>query len=287
MPEMLPTVDGYVPIRDSLRIHFCEWGDAAAPPVMLVHGANSHLHSWEPVARRLAAGRRVICPDLRGHGDSSWAADGYRTAAFVSDLHQVADKLIGGAFDFVGHSLGSRIGIAYAGTYRRDVRHLVLSDTGPEAPRQASLRARASATRSLRPGQEIRGFRTLAEAEKYYREAYPGWRKESYRIQARHALRKNWAGKWVFKADPELFWLNGSAGLRDVPYLWAKARQISCPTLILWAGRDSFLDQDIVDRMLAAIPGSLVARTDTGHYIPREDPAAFLRLVTDFLTSQP
>lgn len=283
MPPSQPVTDGVVAVRDDLRIHYCTWGSPDAPPVMLVHGANSHLHSWQPVARRLASRYRVICPDLRGHGDSSWAADGYRTAAFVTDLRAVADALIGGPFDLVGHSLGARIAIAYAGTYRRAIRHLVVSDVGPETSREAALRARASATRTLRPGAEIRGFATMAQARSYFRDAYPGWPAESYAIQARYALRRNWAGKWVFKADPELFWMNGSAGLRDVPWLWAKAARIACPTLILWASHDSFLDQGIVDRMLAVIPDARVARVATGHYIPREDPAGFTRVVSQFL----
>ena len=100
--------DHFVEVN-GLRLHYTDWG-GDKPPLMLMHGYNVQLHSWDPVADILRDDYRVICPDLRGHGDSDWSRAGYNVRDFVSDLHGIVQSLDLGPFDFVGHSwvLGSR-----------------------------------------------------------------------------------------------------------------------------------------------------------------------------------
>jgi len=56
-----------------LKLHFSEWGDAGRPNLILVHGSRDHARSWDLVAQALSPHFRMLAPDLRGHGDSSWA----------------------------------------------------------------------------------------------------------------------------------------------------------------------------------------------------------------------
>src|SRR5687768_17958407 len=57
---------------DGVRLHWAEIGEAsAAPPVVLLHGLNNSCCSWSQVAPLLATDRRVLMPDLPGHGQSS------------------------------------------------------------------------------------------------------------------------------------------------------------------------------------------------------------------------
>lgn len=65
------------------------------PAVLLVHGAAQSSLAWASVSQALvAAGRRVISLDLRGHGESEWPADGrYDYLAFVEDLRAVLAQL--------------------------------------------------------------------------------------------------------------------------------------------------------------------------------------------------
>jgi pimeloyl-ACP methyl ester carboxylesterase len=55
-----------------LRLHYVDWGNETAPPLILVHGGLDHCRNWDAIARNAAA---FPChgPDLRGHGDSEWA----------------------------------------------------------------------------------------------------------------------------------------------------------------------------------------------------------------------
>src|ERR1700730_5370671 len=104
--------DGLLEVN-GLRLHYTDWGERSLPAILLVHGLNVQCHTWDPIARPLSKDRRVICLDLRGHGDSDWAREGYPVQAFVKDIRELAEKLGIAPFDYVGHSLGARIGIAY------------------------------------------------------------------------------------------------------------------------------------------------------------------------------
>ena len=56
-----------------LRLHFTDWGNPSAPPLLLVHGGLDHSRSWDHLAQALRADFHVVAPDLRGHGCSGWA----------------------------------------------------------------------------------------------------------------------------------------------------------------------------------------------------------------------
>ena len=70
-----------------LRLHYVDWGNPEAPPLLLVHGGRDHCRNWDWVAQALRKDWHVICPDLRGHGDSQWSPDGnYSMSAYIYDL---------------------------------------------------------------------------------------------------------------------------------------------------------------------------------------------------------
>jgi pimeloyl-ACP methyl ester carboxylesterase len=271
--------DGFVEVAAGLRLHYTDWNPSGGRPVLLVHGANVQSHTWDPIADALSETRRVVSVDLRGHGDSDWARDGYWIRSFVADLAAFAAKLDIAPFDYVGHSLGARVGVGYAGAHPDTVRHLVLSDTGPETPREGAKFAQSIVGST----GDVRGFRNRKEALAHYRRLHPEWQPVFHELHVEHQLRENWAGKLVFKSDPDLFWMTGSAGLKEIPWLWEMAARITAPTLVLWGTRSGFFDDELIARMQATIPNMEVARTDTGHYIPREAPDEFVRLVRDFL----
>jgi peroxiredoxin len=90
-----------------LRLAADAYGDADAPPVLLLHGGGQTRHAWGATASTIAArGWRPVALDLRGHGESDWSEDGdYQLDTFASDLRAVI-----GALDqppvLVGASLG-------------------------------------------------------------------------------------------------------------------------------------------------------------------------------------
>jgi pimeloyl-ACP methyl ester carboxylesterase len=263
---------------NGLRIAYTEWNPAGRKAVVMVHGLHGQGHAWDPVADLIAAEYRVVCPDLRGHGESSWSREGYWTRNFVEDLHQLVQRLGLAPALYVGHSLGARIGYAYGATYPSDLRGMVLSDAGPETPKTAAQ----SASKVVGSASASHGFRSREEALAQLREQHPEWQPIFHELDALYQLRENWAGKFVYKHDPDLFWITRSAGLKEIPELWAAAARAKPPTLILKGERSPYLDQALLDRLLATMPKAEAAIMPTGHYIPREQPEAFARRVLDF-----
>src|SRR5258707_12952057 len=70
-----------------LRLHFTDWGNPQAPPLLLVHGGLDHSRSWGHLARALRRNLHVVAPDPRGRGEPAWATGTtYSPAAHVYDI---------------------------------------------------------------------------------------------------------------------------------------------------------------------------------------------------------
>ena len=61
---------------DGLRLHYLEWGDAAKPALILIHGISRHAHTFDHIAPDFARDYHVVAYDMRGHGDSGWSPEG-------------------------------------------------------------------------------------------------------------------------------------------------------------------------------------------------------------------
>ncbi|MGE8590830.1 MAG: alpha/beta fold hydrolase, partial [Alcaligenes sp.] len=57
------------------ELHYTEWGAADAPPIIMWHGLARTGRDFDELARALAGGYRVICPDAIGRGLSQWSPD--------------------------------------------------------------------------------------------------------------------------------------------------------------------------------------------------------------------
>ena len=72
---------------NGLRLHYLDWGNAGAPPVVCVHGYASSAQAFNALARQLQDRFQVIAPDVRGHGESASSPAGeYQFSDQVSDL---------------------------------------------------------------------------------------------------------------------------------------------------------------------------------------------------------
>lgn len=262
---------------NGLELSYTEWNPGETATCLLVHGLHVQSHVWDPIAAALSRHYRVICPDLRGHGDSDWARDGYWTRHFVSDLHSLLEAVGCGPVMYVGHSLGARIGYALGATHPDDLLGMVLADTAPETPRAAAQ----IVTRILGNANAVHGFRSREDACEHYSQAYPEWQPVFHRLHALYQLRENWASRFVNKHDPDLYWITRSAGLQEVPYLWDCAARIPVKTWVMWGERSPYLDKNMLERVTATIPHAQALIMPAGHAIPREIPDEFVERVLD------
>jgi pimeloyl-ACP methyl ester carboxylesterase len=261
--------DGWVEL-DGLRFHYTEWGSPTAPGVLMLHGLNVQCHTWDPIARELAGDFHVVCMDMRGHGDSDWAKTGYRVRSMARDVHGLIEVLGLGPVHLVGHSAGVRVAIAVAAERPETVLRLALSDAGPANSKSGAIAM-------------LEFIRAEEEARNFYLGFHSEWRSDFIDLHVQYQLRRNWAGKLVPKADPDVQWITSSVSLPDVAYLWECAPKLAMPTLLMVGRRSNVLDEEVVQKMLASMPNSTVRWFDTGHYVPREQPEEFTAVLVDFL----
>jgi lipase len=90
-----------------LQVH--EWGDRTAPPIVALHGIGGFGRRFRKLAEeRLASRFRVLAPDLRGHGSSSWEPP-WTIATHVADVLETIEHAGIERAAFVGHSYGGRL----------------------------------------------------------------------------------------------------------------------------------------------------------------------------------
>jgi pimeloyl-ACP methyl ester carboxylesterase len=115
------------------------------PAVVLLHGFPDRASMWSAQIEGLvAAGYRVIAPDLRGFGDSDRpdAVDAYRISRSVADVLALLDERGVERAAVVGHDFGSVVGWALAMRSDRVTRYAALAVGHPEAFRAAGLAQR-------------------------------------------------------------------------------------------------------------------------------------------------
>jgi pimeloyl-ACP methyl ester carboxylesterase len=117
---------------------------ADTPTLVLCHGYTGSSHDFALVVDALAAGRRVLTLDQRGHGHSTKTGtlDGYTIEQLSADLAALLEAEGGGPVDLLGHSMGGRVVMGLVLAHPELVHSLILMDT--------------SAWSFLPPDQEIR-----------------------------------------------------------------------------------------------------------------------------------
>ena len=122
--------------QDGRSLYYRDYGDplAAAAPVLCLPGLTRNSKDFHSLAGRLAASRRVICPDYRGRGQSEYDRDprNYHPAVHLNDTRHL--MTVTGLDDVVvvGTSFGGLLAIGLAIISPSSLRAVVLNDVGPE-----------------------------------------------------------------------------------------------------------------------------------------------------------
>jgi lipase len=121
-----------------MRLHVHEYGDPAGSPLICVHGVSGHGERFRKLAEERLEDRRVIAPDLRGHGRSGteppWSLDSH-----IGDLLETVTALGVEQADWLGFSYGGRVAAALAAREPARVTSLVLLDPALHIPPETCL----------------------------------------------------------------------------------------------------------------------------------------------------
>jgi len=248
---------------NGLELHYLDWGNAGAAPVVCVHGYTSSAEPFNGLARHFHDRFHIVVPDVRGHGESAWSPDGaYQYRDQVSDLAGFVDQLGLTRFVLIGTSMGGIIAMAYAEAHAERLLGLVINDIGPDVEGGSQRITRMVGARP----QE---FATLEDAMAYRREISPVTASRpigDQRELALGVLRQRPDGRWVWKMDPAYIQQRVQHGAPPRPALWPVLRSLPCPTVVVWGTESDVLSGAQAARMVGALPrGELVTVPGVAH----------------------
>lgn len=246
------------------KISYVEWGSVDAKRTIICsHGLTRNARDFDFLAAQLSMNVRVICPDLFGRGESSWAADAhlYNQPQYLIDMTALIARLNVDSVTWIGTSLGGLLGMYLASQVNSPINSLILNDVGPVVPRAAIARiAKYAGTDTT--------FPNLDAAEQYMRRVFASGENlsdEIWRNLTLHSVKQQPDGSYMLAYDPKVsssmlkFWFTGV-------HLWPVWERIRCPVLVMWGAKSDVLLSETIDRMNRSGPKIDVAKiSNCGH----------------------
>ena len=270
------------------------WGDPAAPPVVLVHGAYDHGRTWDDFAPRLVElGFHAVAIDVRGHGDSGRLSSGMVWGACTLDLCELARVLAptpGTPIGMIGHSMGGGQILTAAATMPERFAWLVnLDGLGPPAEGFGPDDIVEMATRGL------------DEIDKFAGRSPRPWASRGQLVERRGAINIRLPrrflehlvefgtcevdGGFVWKWDPAF-----RTGVPDgfsLEVVLAQYGHVAAPTLVLVSSEEDAWtevhDEEAERRVAMLVDGRVESVPGAGHYVHVEQPDFVLDRITRFL----
>jgi pimeloyl-ACP methyl ester carboxylesterase len=264
---------------NGLKLHYLDWGNTKQQTMILLHGFIAHAHSWDGFAAKMQDSYHVIALDQRGHGDSDWAQDGAYTAEdFRDDLAAFIDTLEIEKPVIVGHSMGGRNAIIYAGTYPEKTDRLVAIDS---RLRSDPINAMAI---QLMANSILEHLTSIEEGVEALVKFSPSIPRELAEDLVANGARKLADGSYAPKFD--LTMKDQALSKLLVSDLWPYLKKIVCPTLIMRGANSPIMPKDVAQKMVEVLPnGQFSEIENAGHLVPQENHVAFENAVIAFLNS--
>ena len=268
--------DRFVTVN-GLRIHYVDWGNPTARPLILIHGLDRVSRTFDHLATHFAARYHVIAIDMRGHGDSGWDPEGrYLVEDHVGDVEGLVQQLGLKNITIWGNSTGGRVAQVFAGKHPDLVSAVISEDVGPERPRQIADNY------SRRVAQEEAGWATEEELLAQLRKTNAGVSDAVLVPYVRYGTKRRADGRLVWKRDPQL--VKGFVATD----LWRYVREIKAPILYVIGGRSTIVPLETQDELKKTLPRvRIVTMPGLGHYPSDEKPQEFLAIVDEFLKTTP
>ncbi|HUO88612.1 MAG TPA: alpha/beta hydrolase [Rhizomicrobium sp.] len=265
------------------RAHYRIRGAEGAPVLLLLHGSNASLFTWEPWSKSLSDKFRVVSVDLPGHGLTGATANhDYSPAGMENFVQAFADKLGLKSFALAGNSMGGGVAARFAEDHPDRVNALILVDAGGMPSRQgdrvplAFWLLRQSWARPLLSHLDPRPLVREGLNDAIVRKAI--LTDKMIDLYSDMALMEG-----SREATAERFTQFSPA---EASYVKDHVGALKMPVLILWGEQDHLIPVAAAAAWHDAIPGSkVIIYAETGH-IPMEELADQTALdVRKFLTA--
>ncbi|MFN3231751.1 MAG: alpha/beta fold hydrolase [Alphaproteobacteria bacterium] len=265
----------FITLPDGARIHYRDQGRWNGHPIVLVHGANASLHTWEPWVVLLGDQFRVITLDLQGHGlTGPIPSEDYTTGGMADLLDRFVEAIGLERFALGGSSMGGNIAWVYAIDHPAKLDALILvGSAGLQPPREGE---------SAEEGSTPLFIKLLTS---------PLGRKLGANVSPRPLVRGGVEAMFVDQSlindamvdryvDLNLREGNRAATLKRSANPWpdsadyqARLGEITTPTLVLHGLGDVLVPPAVGEALAARIPDATLILYESVGHIPMEEVA--------------
>lgn len=274
----------FIALPSGATAHYRMQGNDEGPTVLLIHGSNASLHTWEGWVDQLEEDYFVVTIDLPGHGlTGATPSEDYTYSGMVSFLKEFTNSVGLKSFFIAGNSMGGAVSLQYSLTFSEEVLGLILVDS-------AGIKTPEIATHKT---DHPLAFRLAGNW-------YSGWVLENItpRSVAAEGLSKSMFDQtYLTEALIDRYWElalhPGNRSATNKRFAWYRSSRqelavenISVPTLIIWGEEDVVIPVETAHELHKRIKGSqIVTHKGLGHIPMEENPRKTIKEAKNFLAA--
>ncbi|MFZ1742005.1 MAG: alpha/beta hydrolase [Pontixanthobacter sp.] len=274
----------FVELDGGLTVHLRDEGPRDGVPIILLHGSNSDLLTWNPWVQRLSDTYRIIRFDQPGHGLTGASPDeDYSVATYVKTIDRVADKLGLKTFYLGGNSMGGGHTLAYAIEHPDRVRGLILVDASGAARMQSADKdegGNIGFTIARMPGlnQIMKHITPRSVVEKSFRQSV-----SNQAIVTPEAVDRYWE---MLRYPGNRAATISRFSRPNKPFSSEQLAALKMPALIIWGDKDALIPLASGQWLGQNLPNSeMVVFKNIGHLPMEEIPDESAQAVRSFMTN--
>lgn len=279
---MIHFEDRYWSSEDGLKLHYRDYSqddgseDLTRPAVLCLHGLSRNARDFDVLAPHLAAaGWHVLCPDLRGRGDSDYAKDAgsYTPVQYTQDILRLITVEGLQRFVVIGTSLGGLIAMGLVQAVSERIAGAVINDVGPVLELEGMARIRDYVGQGRSYPTWVHAARGIEDAHGH---AHPGQPLDFWIGMAKRLMTLSSSGRIVFDYDMKIAEPMLELDLANQPDLWPLWDAMAGrPLLVLRGALSDVLSAGTMARMLERVPGTeALTLPGVGHAPTLDEPEA-------------
>ena len=267
---------GRIAVIGGVEVYYKDEG--RGPAILMVHGSQSTLKTWDKVAPVLTSRYRVIRYDIPPQGLSGTVTDEQAAKLVPVDIAEgLLTKLGVKRVTVVGVSSGGTLGVFLAAKRPDMVERLIVSNMPTDPVTTGHMKQPAEFTAAQREARET-GFQN----QRFWNAFLDYFSGDPKRLDA--GIREQYYD--VNRRVPEKHYLALVAQVANQEKAIAAMSRVTAPTLLIWGAQDQLLPPAAADRLVSRLTTAQVSKVllpDVGHYPPLETPERFGRLIAAYI----